>query len=676
MPDPLTPDQARSLLVADRVVRDPVHGDIRLTDLERRLLDTPELQRLRHVRQLPGVDLVFPGATHTRLLHSLGTLHVTAEMIDACQTAARTAALTPGPAPRGPRPVRVGPYAELVARLTALLHDAAHVPFGHVFEREAQVFARDEWDDPWRVERVFGEGSGVVARVREAVGAVLAAEEEAAGKEKKGEVKRDQKKGIKGQKDDKEEQKGGQKEKIEGKKKPETGQKKLETGQRVPETEASRVAADALLAEVLACVRSGPDDRLRYPFVADLVGRSLCADLVDYVQRDMYFAGLSEGVARRFVAFLAVVPVMENSGADGRLTVFRGPYPDEAAPARDEPDGTRSACRLALLPYRRSRPEGAGVKHNILAEAVDLARRRELVTEKLYFHKTKLAATAMLSAAAHAWGLAGAEALWDRSDREVLRMMAEAPDTGGGNRPRRARILARKLMSRSLLKPIYRASYRRDTGDAAGAALWDRDTGVYYRYDSAERREPLIAALETAIGLHAAGDPAAGVGSVAISCPDKEMQVKEFDLLVSDHPQSRELRRLQDVVQRVVQEEVRVIRQAHLEQWRFEVYVDAAQVPVGSAFARRLAGALQADLGPKNEVYDLEGETVVSLGALIRELRVEALLDRSGLRDRITRKDYEALVALAASLPEERVESALSAQLEGQGYVVRRDRLF
>ena len=48
------------------VIRDPVHGDVHLTDEAMRVLDTPEMQRLRGIRQLGTAYLVFPGALHTR----------------------------------------------------------------------------------------------------------------------------------------------------------------------------------------------------------------------------------------------------------------------------------------------------------------------------------------------------------------------------------------------------------------------------------------------------------------------------------------------------------------------------------------------------------------------------------------------------------------------------------
>ena len=75
------------------VVRDPVHGDIGLTREELAILDTPQMQRLRGVRQLGTAYLVYPGAQHTRFEHSLGTMHLVQAMVEAIN---RNRALAPG----------------------------------------------------------------------------------------------------------------------------------------------------------------------------------------------------------------------------------------------------------------------------------------------------------------------------------------------------------------------------------------------------------------------------------------------------------------------------------------------------------------------------------------------------------------------------------------------------
>ena len=63
---PLAPQPTGMARKQFSVIRDPVHGDVYLSHEEMRLLDTPEMQRLRGIKQLGTTYLVFPGALHTR----------------------------------------------------------------------------------------------------------------------------------------------------------------------------------------------------------------------------------------------------------------------------------------------------------------------------------------------------------------------------------------------------------------------------------------------------------------------------------------------------------------------------------------------------------------------------------------------------------------------------------
>ena len=62
-------------------IRDPIHGNIEINETVDRIIDTPEMQRLRYLKQLDMSYLVFPGANHTRFEHSLGTMQVTRELL-------------------------------------------------------------------------------------------------------------------------------------------------------------------------------------------------------------------------------------------------------------------------------------------------------------------------------------------------------------------------------------------------------------------------------------------------------------------------------------------------------------------------------------------------------------------------------------------------------------------
>jgi len=104
-----------------KIFSDPVHGFISVPrQLIFDLIQTPEVQRLRRIRQLGVGYLVFPGAEHTRFGHALGA---TALMQDAVNHLAEKG--TP-----------ISREEALAAQAVALLHDLGHGPFSHTLEHE------------------------------------------------------------------------------------------------------------------------------------------------------------------------------------------------------------------------------------------------------------------------------------------------------------------------------------------------------------------------------------------------------------------------------------------------------------------------------------------------------------------------------------------------------------
>jgi uncharacterized protein len=106
-----------------KIIKDPVHGYIEVDDTALRILDSPGLQRLRHIKQLGFSYLVYPGANHTRFEHSLGTMHLAAMM---CRQLSLDTANT-----------------RLVAA-SALLHDIGHGPYSHAIEPFMKEFLGTE----------------------------------------------------------------------------------------------------------------------------------------------------------------------------------------------------------------------------------------------------------------------------------------------------------------------------------------------------------------------------------------------------------------------------------------------------------------------------------------------------------------------------------------------------
>ncbi|RJX48466.1 HD domain-containing protein [Halonotius pteroides] len=94
-------------------IKDSVHDYIALNRAAEALIDTPTVQRLRNVKQLSTVRLVYPAANHTRFEHSLGVYHLADTAVNHLDIDTSTAAHL---------------------RAAALLHDAGHGPYGHQTE--------------------------------------------------------------------------------------------------------------------------------------------------------------------------------------------------------------------------------------------------------------------------------------------------------------------------------------------------------------------------------------------------------------------------------------------------------------------------------------------------------------------------------------------------------------
>ena len=107
-------------------MRDPIHGFVKLSDKEMKLINTRVFQRLRRIRQLAMTFLVYPGAVHTRFDHSIGVMHI----------AGRICAKL-----RELRGNKVCEEDIVRIRFAALLHDVGHGPFSHVSESLLEKYA-------------------------------------------------------------------------------------------------------------------------------------------------------------------------------------------------------------------------------------------------------------------------------------------------------------------------------------------------------------------------------------------------------------------------------------------------------------------------------------------------------------------------------------------------------
>ena len=96
-----------------KFIRDSVYGDINLNEFEVKVMDMPQFQRIRRIKQLGLISLIYPGANHSRFEHCVGTMNLASKLATKLNLSKDE--------------------IELV-RMSGLLHDIGHGPFSHVSE--------------------------------------------------------------------------------------------------------------------------------------------------------------------------------------------------------------------------------------------------------------------------------------------------------------------------------------------------------------------------------------------------------------------------------------------------------------------------------------------------------------------------------------------------------------
>lgn len=96
-----------------KFIRDSLHGNLQLNEFEVKIIDTPQIQRLRRIKQLGFTFLVYPGANHTRFEHSIGSMYLASRLAYG---------------------LKLNDEQREILRVCAIIHDAGHGPFSHVSE--------------------------------------------------------------------------------------------------------------------------------------------------------------------------------------------------------------------------------------------------------------------------------------------------------------------------------------------------------------------------------------------------------------------------------------------------------------------------------------------------------------------------------------------------------------
>jgi HD superfamily phosphohydrolase len=287
----------------------PVHGFVHFTPSEIRIIDHPAFQRLAKIYQLGQSFLVYRGATHKRIEHCLGTLHVAQQMIDAVHTNYRqfkTKATAEHTRCQFDEPVTK--VETRFIRLAALLHDIGHISAGHTLEDELGLL--DEHDADRRLNLVFNKTDWVKGVKSQALGDLI----------------------------------------------DELYREFLPAGGKVSPREVVRqiISKDANSSGLVEGIRVG--------VCKDIVGNTICADLLDYLHRDWHHIGKPKFFEKRLFQYMQI-----------------------------RRDALNNAPQFVITYGFRNRP-----KRDAISAILELLESRYALAEAVLFHPTKCAAAAML----------------------------------------------------------------------------------------------------------------------------------------------------------------------------------------------------------------------------------------------------------------------------------------
>jgi HD superfamily phosphohydrolase len=315
----------------------PISGFVWLYPEEVQIVNHPTFQRLGRIFQLGQVYLVYRGATHKRIEHSLGTLHIVQRMIDAIKHTSERAILK-----NQPCGAFLQESEERFIRLGALLHDIGHIAAGHTVEDELCLINRHDSDQRLDVLFVDKEKKWV-DRLGRSLGQLIDSE----------------------------------------------------FSKYVPEGLLKKKIKASTIIRLL--IRKAPDDpksdqlqreqeileksdAIRLDICRDIIGNTICADLLDYLHRDWYHVGKPRTFDERILQYMEI-----------RSHEISSSISQPVPKASDE-----------FVIYLGKRPK---VRTDAVSAILELLEWRYQLAESVLFHRTKLAAAAMLDRALYElWG--------------------------------------------------------------------------------------------------------------------------------------------------------------------------------------------------------------------------------------------------------------------------------
>jgi HD superfamily phosphohydrolase len=343
----------------------PLNGFVWFYFDELKVINHPAFQRLSLINQLGQAHYVFRGATHKRIEHVLGAVDVVQRMISAVALNAQKSREFRGEADwRAP----LSPREQRFVRLGALLHDIGHVACGHTLEDELCLFGKHDEDE--RLLEVYNRTDWGTGRKETALAELIDTEfgryvpKSLAGCSASQIVRMLTRKDTKDA----------------------SGQKPVrkrsatmsETPAAISENQASTGTTSMSDEQCWDAMRRSSD--IRTDVCTSMIGNTICADLLDYIYRDWYHVGKLTLAEDRIYQYMEIRHP-ENPDC-----------PENDSSRRDSDD----KFVIALGEHSGRRPR---IRTDAVSAILGLLERRYELGETVLYHRTKLAAGAMLGRA-------------------------------------------------------------------------------------------------------------------------------------------------------------------------------------------------------------------------------------------------------------------------------------
>ena len=266
-------------------------------------------------------------------------------------------------------------------------------------------------------------------------------------------------------------------------------------------------------------------------FIYDIVSNTICADLIDYIQRDGYFTGATS-LRFRFDDRILKYMIIEEDEEGYRRLVFK--------PTKDK------------------------IRIDVITDILQLLRYRYMITERVTFHHTRCAANAMLIKAIQLLGHPEEEVFYWMGDDDVLNFISDSDD-------KNIKELGEMLKYRNLFKVVFRV-----TSETAPELPEGSAKAVSDKYGNPEGRkeleEELVREITKIPGLSDFDN-----GDIAIYCPpDENMNFKETSVLVHwrwEYPIP--LTELEPAYrwEQLIRDEVKALEEKYKALWNMHIFV-------------------------------------------------------------------------------------------------------